>query len=100
MASMKRIRRSVTIGAFAAAAVAAPLAAALSAAPAPDAVAAPPCLAWYGNKEDGKCLGWSNGTGGGLGTPSVSFGNGGVGVETGPLFPGQTINQGVGVGAR
>lgn len=97
---MIRIRRSITIGAFAAAAVAAPFAAAISFASAPDAVAAPPCLAWYGNKEDGQCLGWSNGTGGGLGTPSVSFGNGGLGVETGPLFPGQTINQGIGVGAR
>lgn len=100
MASMKRIRRSITIGAFAAAAVAAPFAAAISTAPAQDAVAAPPCLAWFGNKEDGKCLGYSNGNGATFGSPSVAFGNGGtgIGVTTGPLLPGQTINQGIGVG--
>jgi hypothetical protein len=98
VASMIRIRRSIAIGAFAAAAVAAPLAAALSAAPAQDAVAAPPCLAWYGNKEDGQCLGWSNGNGASFGSPSVAIGSNGFGVESGPLFPGQTINQGIGVG--
>lgn len=93
---MIRIRRSVVIGAFAAAAVAAPLAAVLSAAPEQVTQASPACLAWFGNKDDGKCLSYSNGNGVSVGTPSVSFGDGGLGINTGPLFPGTTINKGIG----
>ncbi|WP_422746313.1 DUF7155 family protein [Mycobacterium sp. WMMD1722] len=93
---MTRFQRFVTVGAFAAAAVAAPIAAAAFTAPEAGVHAAPACLAWYGNKEDGICLGRSNGNGASIGTPSVAFGSGGVGVATGPLAPGQTIKQGVG----
>nr|WP_231743185.1 hypothetical protein [Mycobacterium sp. GA-2829] len=91
---MKQIRRSVAIGAFAAAAVAAPLAAALTSAPEQATQAGPACLAWFGNKEDGHCLGYSNGNGVGVGTPSVSFN--GNGISTGPLLPGTTISRGIG----
>jgi hypothetical protein len=94
MANMTRIQRYLTVGAFAATVVAAPIAAAVYTAPAQDAVAAPPCLAWYGNKEDGKCLSYSNGNGIGVGTPGFGIGNGGF--YTSPIFPGQTINQGIG----
>lgn len=93
---MIRIRRSVAIGAFAAAAVAAPLTAALSTTPEQATQAGPACLAWFGNKDDGKCLSYSNGSPVGVSTPGVAFGGAGVGLTTGPLLPGTTINQGIG----
>ena len=98
-------RRLIAAGAFAIAAVAAPFAAsALTTSAGSDAVALPPgCLAWFGNQEDGHCLGYSQGNGVNMGTPGVGFngsngngGNGGIGVNTGPLFPGSTINRGIG----
>jgi len=99
-ATKNRARKLVAAGAFAVAAVAAPFAAsALTTTDSSDAVALPPgCLAWYGNQETGKCLGYSQGNGVNLGTPGVGvFGeNGGVGVVTGPLLPGTTINRGIG----
>ncbi|BCI54067.1 hypothetical protein NIIDNTM18_33450 [Mycolicibacterium litorale] len=97
MATMIRIRRSVAIGAFAAAAVAAPLAAALTSAPEQVTQAGPACLAWFGNKDDGKCLSYSNGNGVAVGTPEVSLGGvNGIGISTGPLLPGTTIDRGIG----
>lgn len=96
MATMIRIRRSVAIGAFAAAAVAAPLAVAVSTTPEQVTQAGPACLAWFGNKDDGKCLSYSNGSGATVGTPEVAFGNGGLGISTGPLLPGTTISEGIG----
>ncbi len=94
---MIRIRRSVAIGAFAAAAVAAPLAATLTATPEQVTQAGPACLAWFGNKDDGKCLSYSNGNGVGVGTPGIAFGgDGGLGLTTGPLLPGTTIDRGIG----
>ncbi|MCV7302641.1 hypothetical protein H7J93_23745 [Mycobacterium barrassiae] len=99
-ATKNRARKLIAAGAFAVAAVAAPFAAsALTTTDSSDAVALPPgCLAWYGNQETGKCLGYSQGNGVNLGTPAVgAFGeNGGIGVNTGPLFPGTTINRGIG----
>ena len=63
----------------------------------PGSIAGPACLAWFGNKEDGNCLGYSNGNGINVGTPDVGvYGpnsgvpGGGIGVSTGPLLPGQT----------
>jgi len=95
-----RATKLIAVGAFAVAAVTAPFAAsALTATDSSDAVALPPgCLAWYGNQETGKCLGYSQGNGVNLGTPAVgAFGeNGGFGVNTGPMFPGTTINRGIG----
>ncbi len=89
-----RMRRFVAVGAFAVLAAAAP---AIFAATAPQAGTevnfGPACLAWFGNKEDGKCLSYSNGSPSYIGTPWV--GAGPSGVITGPLMPGTTINQGI-----
>jgi hypothetical protein len=95
-----RARKLIAAGAFAVAAVAAPFAAsALSTTDLSDAVALPPgCLAWFGNQETGKCLGYSEGNGISAGTPGVGFNgsnNGGFGVNTGPMLPGSTINRGI-----
>ena len=85
-------------GAFAAAAVAVPLYASLTSVDAaPQVNAQPACLAWFGNKEDGNCMGFSNGSPVLVGTPEIGlFGDGiGVGIpfETGPLLPGTTITR-------
>ncbi|BBZ29337.1 hypothetical protein MMAD_36320 [Mycolicibacterium madagascariense] len=98
-------RRIATAGALALAAVAAPLTMALTQ-PAPAAnTAQGQCLAWYGNKDDGQCLGYSNGNPQSVGTPWGVFGpNPGTGVGTynggglvsGPLLPGHTYTDGVG----
>lgn len=92
-----RTRRLVA-GAFAAAAVAVPLYAAISTDATPELTAGPPCLAWFGNAEDGKCLSYSNGNGVNVGTPEIgvygpnsgSLPGGGIGISTGPLLPGQS----------
>ncbi len=96
-----RARKLIAAGAFAVAAVAAPFAAsALSTTDTSDAVALPPgCLAWFGNQETGKCLGYSQGNGISAGTPWVGSNGsegGGIGVSTGPMLPGTTINRGIG----
>ncbi|MBU9765708.1 hypothetical protein FR943_17890 [Mycobacterium sp. TNTM28] len=92
-----RTRRFVAVGAFALATGAAAAAPAFLATPAadPQMTAGPACLAWFGNKEDGKCLSYSNGTPAQVGTPWVGAGGNG-GFVTGPLLPGTTINQGIG----
>ena len=90
--------RRLMAGAFAAAAVAVPLYAAIGTDTAPELTAGPPCLAWFGNAEDGKCLSYSNGNGVNVGTPEIgiygpnsgSLPGGGIGVSTGPLLPGQS----------
>ncbi len=89
-------RRFVAVGAFVLAAGAAAAAPAFVATttPASGVTAGPACLAWFGNKEDGKCLSYSNGAPAQIGTPWVGAGQGGV--VTGPLLPGSTINQGIG----
>lgn len=82
-------------GAFVAAAAAVPLYAAVSTDNAQ--VTAGPCLAWFGNKEDGKCLSYSNGQPVFIGTPMCDFGTGpNAGCSSGPLLPGTSINQDVG----
>ena len=97
-----RAHRYVAAGALAVAAVAAPIAIALSSGNAAQSVARPPCLAWYGNQEDGICLSYSNGNGMNVGTPDLGVygpsntGVGGIGVTTGNLLPGQTWNTPVG----
>ena len=99
-----RAHRVVAAGALAVAAVAAPIAISLSIGNAAQSVAGPPCLAWYGNKEDGVCLGYSNGNGVNVGTPDLgvygpnsgSLPGGGIGVSSGPLLPGQTWNVPIG----
>lgn len=92
-------RRLIVVRAFAFAAVAAPFAAsALTTSGGSEAVALPPgCLAWFGNQEDGHCLGYSEGNGVNVGTPSAGFGNNngtsGPNFSTGPMIPGRTISQ-------
>jgi 4-amino-4-deoxy-L-arabinose transferase-like glycosyltransferase len=89
--------RQLMAGAFVAAAVAAPLYAAISTTDASPQVTAGPCLAWFGSKEDGKCLSYSNGNGITVGPPAYYGGNSpDSGFYTGPLLPGTTIREGVG----
>jgi len=89
-------RTRLIAGAFVAAAVAVPLYAAMMTT-APRATAQPACLAWFGNKEDGKCLSYSNGQPVYVGTPQYNAGNGpDAGWSGGPLLPGTTINRGIG----
>ena len=90
-------RRLIAAGAFAVAAVAAPFAAsALTASDTSQDLAGPACLAWFGNKEDGHCLSYSNGFPVVGSTPGFQFGGDGAGFSTGPLMPGTTINRGIG----
>jgi hypothetical protein len=85
-------------GAFVAAAVAVPLYAAAVSMDSTEVTASPACLAWYGNKDDGKCLSYSNGQPVNVGTPDMgiygpnagSMPGGGIGISTGPLLPSQT----------
>ncbi len=100
----KKTRQVIVLSAFAVAAAAGPVIAATAiSTPAPQSVQAAPggeCLAWFGNQEDGHCLGYSQGNGVNMGTPGVGFngseGAGGFGVNTGPMLPGSTINRGIG----
>jgi hypothetical protein len=91
-----RARRIVSAGALAIASVAAPLAVAFTAGTG-NAVAAP-CLAWYGNKDDGVCMGYSNGNPTNIGSTNYgTYGpNGQFGVSSGPIAPGQTWTQPIG----
>jgi hypothetical protein len=98
-------RTRLMASAFVAAAVAVPLYAAAVSTDSAQVTAAPACLAWFGNKEDGKCLSYSNGNGVNVGTPSFNYCPGGgsasregCGWQSGPLLPGTTIQEGIGVG--
>jgi hypothetical protein len=100
-----RAHRFAAAGALAVAAIAAPVAVALSSADTAQPVAGPPCLATGSvNGVDMPCLSYSNGNGINVGTPGIgvygpnsgSLPGGGIGVNTGPLFPGQTWTQGLG----
>jgi hypothetical protein len=92
----KKVRRTIAISAFAVAAAAAPIIAATTlSSSAPQNQAYPgQCLAWFGNKEDGKCLGVSNGQPISGSTPWGMYGpSQNAGVSTGPVLPGQTISS-------
>jgi len=97
--SDKRLRRIAVASALVAAAVSAPVLAVLGASGTPVNLATGQCLAWFGSRGDGICMGYSTGNGINVGTPDVGiFGPGygnGLGVTTGPLLPGQTISQGI-----
>jgi hypothetical protein len=87
----------VIAGAIAAAAVAILLYTSLTTADtATESTAAPRCLAWFGNIDDGQCLSYSNGSGATIGTPQFGLGNGGVYVNTAPLLPGTSITRPIG----
>ena len=63
------------------------------------ATAEGPCLAWFGSRDNGVCMGYSSGNPTYIGTPALGvwgpgYGNG-LGITTGPLLPGQTITQGL-----
>jgi hypothetical protein len=97
--STKNRARLVVAGAFAVAAVAAPFAVSvLSTSAGSEDLAAPACLAWFGNLEDGKCLSYSNGYPIVGGTPEFGIGsndNGrrGPSFSTGPMLPGVIIDR-------
>jgi hypothetical protein len=83
--------------AFVAAAAAVPFYAAAMTTDTPQVTAQPACLAWVGNKDEGKCVGYSNGQPVTIGTPWCNGGNGpDAGCSSGPLLPGTTIQEGIG----
>lgn len=84
MSTAKTWRLAVA-GAMAAAAVAS----------APAAYADGQCLAWFGSRGEGQCMGYSNGTPTYIGTPNLGVYGPNGGVYSGPLMPGTTINQGL-----
>jgi hypothetical protein len=90
-------RTRLMASAFVAAAVAVPIYAATVSTDSAQVTATPACLAWFGNKEDGKCLSYSNGQPVYVGTPVFNGGNSpNSGWSSGPLLPGTTINRGIG----
>ena len=96
-----RARRLIVVGAFAVAAAAVPATVgALSTDTGSSDHVVAKCLAWFGNKDDGYCLSYSNQKSGGTGgIPPVSIGSprsGSPGLSTGPLMPGQTISTPIG----
>ncbi len=85
MTSMNRTRRAVAVGAFLLATAAAPVVAAL----ATSGTAAPQagqgqCLAWFGARDTGKCIGWATSS-----APAWSVGTNGIYVN--PAQPGQSV---------
>ncbi len=99
MATAHTLRRALVAGGLAFAALTVPAVAALSG---PDAItsATGQCLAWFGSRGDGQCIGYSNGNPTYIGTPQggylgPGYGNGIPTMSTGPLLPGQTFNQSV-----
>jgi len=92
-----RARRIAAVGAFAVAAAAVPVLAALGSSTTSTSTATGDCLAWVGSRDDGQCIGHSNGNPTYIGTPQFGYfgpdtGNPGMGIMTGPLLPGQTIS--------
>jgi hypothetical protein len=103
VSNRKPNRVRLIAGAFVAAAVAVPLYAATVSNENAQVTAGPACLAWFGNKDDGKCLSYSNGQPVFVGTPDLGIygpdagtNRGGFGVSTGPLLPSQTWNSPIG----
>ena len=97
MVSATNRTRRLVVGAFVAAAAAVPFYSAAMTTDTPQITAQPACLAWFGNKDDGKCLSYSNGQPVNIGTPWCNGGNGpNAGCSSGPLLPGTSINEGIG----
>ncbi|MCB1288240.1 MAG: hypothetical protein KDB47_11180 [Mycobacterium sp.] len=94
-----RLRRFAVAGGLAVAALALPALAAVGGTGTPQTSAEGQCLAWFGSRGDGICMGYSNGNPTYIGTPYLGvFGPGygnGLGITTGPLLPGQTITEGL-----
>ncbi len=91
----KKTRQVIAISAFAVAAAAGPVIAAttISTSAPQNVQATGECLAWFGNQEDGHCLGYSNGNGTNIGTPWGIYGPNNY--QNGGLLPGQTFTGGV-----
>jgi hypothetical protein len=97
LVASNKTRRLIAVSAFAVAAAAGPaLAATMNSTASPQDYQAGPgqCLAWFGNQEDGKCLGYSNGQPISAGTPWGIYGPNNY--RNGTLLPGQTFTGGVG----
>ena len=93
------MRTAVLAGGLTLAALTVPAVAAMSG-PDTSTTAQGQCLAWFGSRGDGQCIGYSNGSPTYIGTPQggylgPGYGNGLPGMSSGPLLPGQTFNQGV-----
>ena len=87
----------IAISAFAVAAAAGPVIAATTiSASAPQDYQADPgeCLAWFGNQEDGKCLGYSNGQPISGGTPWGIYGPNNY--QNGVMLPGRRSTGAIG----
>ena len=100
MTPANNARRRVAIaGALAFVAAAVPVVIGLTASEPAMPVADGDCLAWFGSRGDGLCIGRSNGNPTYIGTPQLGiYGPGygtGLGITSGPLLPGQTITQGI-----
>ena len=95
-----RVRRFAAAGALAAAAAAVPAMVLLADSGTPTSTATGKCLAWVGSMNAGQCIGYSNGNGISAGSPGIGFGGpnngGGLGINTGPMLPGQSFNIPVG----
>jgi len=99
MANSNARARRVTVTAVLAAAIAVPALVGLTASGTPVNSATGDCLAWFGSRGEGICIGYSTGNITSIGTPDVGiYGPGygaGLGITSGPLLPGQTITQGI-----
>ena len=93
--STSKTRRLAVAGALVGAAIAAPVLAALASSASPEVSATGQCLAWFGSRGDGQCMGYSNGSPTYIGTPDWGVYGPYGGFSTGPLMPGQTFNQGL-----
>jgi hypothetical protein len=98
-----RNRTRLIAGAFVAAVLAVPFYAAAVSTDSAQVTAQPACLAWFGSKDDGKCLSYSNGNGINVQSPNYGYcpgsaprNNSGCGVNTAPLAPSQTWTQPIG----
>jgi hypothetical protein len=93
------LRRLAVAGGLAVAALALPALAVVGDLGTPETSAEGQCLAWFGSRGDGICMGYSNGNPTYIGTPYLGvYGPGygsGLGITTGPLLPGQTITEGL-----
>lgn len=99
MATAHTLRRALVAGGLALAALTVPAVAALNG-PEATTSATGQCLAWFGSRGDGQCIGYSNGNPTYIGTPQggylgPGYGSGLPTMNTGPLLPGQTFNQSV-----
>jgi hypothetical protein len=94
------LRAAVLAGGFALAALTVPVVAVMSGPGDSSTSAEGQCLAWFGSRGDGQCIGYSNGTPTYIGTPQggylgPGYGNNIPGMSSGPLLPGQTFTKSV-----